>query len=103
MKSKHTTTKIEREWLTMHPSLTHDTENGKPITQGSLWMQIHVGTCKTRHKGKPVEINIGCSGTLILNSGKRFCTLNLKRLIQEALKYGLCADTLDFPEPKADK
>jgi len=101
--SRKQTPKIKTEWLTIYPSLSHDTCAGKPIKEGVAFMQLQIGTCNTKHHGKPVEITIGSANTLVLSSDQRQCSLNLERFIEEALKMGLCAETLDFEKPRKPK
>lgn len=99
-KSKSPVIERKAEWLTIYPSLSVDTVGGKPVTSGSLFMQIYRGDIMLEHKGKTVKIGVGSmGGTFILSGPQRQCKLNLERFVNEAITHGLLEETIDFDKP----
>jgi|SRR5579872_2102985 len=86
--------------LTLYPSISVDTANGKKINEASLFMRIAVGEAKIKHGGKEhtVDISTGMHGGTILECNGRYAVLDIKAFINSAVDGGLLEKTVDFEE-----
>lgn len=91
---------IETPFGNLYPNISNDRlEDGREITSGSMFMQIHAGVATVTHKKKKVEINIGSGlngSTVLLVPGGRYFVLDLQKFIQHAIDNGFLDDSLKF-------